>query len=240
MSAEPRFLVLQHIACEPPAAYEDELEARSLELVRVQLDEGDRLPRWREFDAIVAMGGPMGAGDERDHAWLGPEKALIREAVDAGLPYWGVCLGAQLLAASLGARVYSGPRPEVGVPDVELTAEGERDPVFSALPPRFPALQWHGDTWELPAGAVRLARSSAYEEQAFVYRRAYALQFHLEVSPSLAREWGDVPTYAASLEGILGEGALAALVGEVTAHATETLPLARRLFARWLDEVVAA
>jgi len=240
MRGTPRFLVLQHIACEPPAAYEDELDARACELERVQLDEGDPLPDWRTFDAIIAMGGPMGAGDDGDHAWLTGEKALIREAVDAGTPYWGVCLGAQLLAASLGARVYTGPRPEVGVLDVELTAQGASDPVFSALPARFPALQWHGDTWELPAGAVRLARSEAYEEQAFAYRRAYALQFHLEVSPALAREWGDVPTYASSLERILGEGALPALVGEVTARAAETLPLARRLFARWLDEVVAA
>ena len=240
MPGTPRFLVLQHIACEPPAAYEDELDARSCELARVQLDEGDPLPDWRSFDAIIAMGGPMGAGDDADHAWLTGEKALIREAVDAGTPYWGVCLGAQLLAASLGARVYTGAHPEVGVLDVELTAEGALDPVFCALPARFPALQWHGDTWELPAGAVRLARSEAYEEQAFAYRRAYALQFHLEVSPALAREWGDVPTYASSLERILGEGALPALVGEVTARATETLPLARGLFARWLDEVVAA
>ncbi|MHB1572136.1 MAG: glutamine amidotransferase-related protein, partial [Solirubrobacteraceae bacterium] len=107
------FLVLQHIACEPPAAYEDELRDWGTELHRVMVDAGDPLPDWREFAAIVAMGGPMGAYDDDRLPWLAAEKRLIGDAVRAGAPYWGVCLGAQLLAASLGARVYTGPEPEV-------------------------------------------------------------------------------------------------------------------------------
>ena len=98
-------LALQHIACEPPAAFEDELRARGLDLVRVELDEGEALPDWREFTAIVVMGGPMGAYDEEAHPWLGPEKRMLREAVRTDVPVWGVCLGAQVLAAALGARV---------------------------------------------------------------------------------------------------------------------------------------
>jgi GMP synthase-like glutamine amidotransferase len=233
------FLVLQHIACEPPGAYEDELRAWGGELHRVEVDAGEPLPDWREFGAIIAMGGPMGAYEEEAHPWLKPEKRLIAEAVGAGTPFWGVCLGAQLLAASLGARVYPGGSAEVGVLDVELTSEAEDDPVFAGVPPRFAALQWHGDTWELPAGATRLARSGAYEQQAFKIQRAYGVQFHIEVSAGLAMEWGDVPAYAASLEAILGPGALPRLIDEVAARETEMVGLARRLFRAWLDCMVA-
>jgi GMP synthase-like glutamine amidotransferase len=233
----PVFLALQHIACEPPAAFEDELRARGLDMVRVELDEGDPLPDWREFAGLVVMGGPMGAYEEDAHAWLAAEKALIREAAESGHPVWGVCLGAQLLASALGADVYPGPAAEVGVLPVQLTAAAAADPVFRHAPTSFPTLQWHGDTFELPPDAVRLAESPAYANQAFVYRRAYGLQFHLEVSAALAEEWGGVPAYADSLEKILGPGALTRLVDEVRAHAETTVPLARELFGRWIELV---
>jgi GMP synthase (glutamine-hydrolysing) len=231
-------LVLQHIACEPPAAFEDELRSRGLDLVRVELDEGDGLPDWRDFPGLVVMGGPMGAYEEKDHPWLVPEKRLIHEAAEAGVPVWGVCLGAQLLAASLGARVYSGPAAEVGVLPVELTPAAADDPVFGVAPSSFPTLQWHGDTFDLPDGATLLASSPAYANQAFVYRRAYGLQFHLEVSLELAAEWGQVPAYAHSLEQHMGPGALPRLLDDVEAAAAEGLALARRLFGRWLELVV--
>jgi GMP synthase (glutamine-hydrolysing) len=232
------FLVLQHIACEPPGAYEDELIAWGGELHRVEVDAGEPLPDWRPYAAIIAMGGPMGAYEDSEHPWLADEKRLIADAVRAGMPYWGVCLGAQLLAASLGARVYPGGGAEVGVLDVELTAEAATDPVFADAPRRFPALQWHGDTWWLPDGATRLARSEAYEQQAFVFKRAYGAQFHVEVSTRLATEWGGVPAYSRSLEAILGPGALPRLIDDVAAHETEMVGLARRLFRAWLDRVV--
>jgi len=231
-------LVLQHIACEPPAAFEDELRARGLDLVRVELDEGDPLPDWREFAGLVVMGGPMGAYEEDAHPWLVAETRLIREAAQAGHPVWGVCLGAQLLASALGAAVYPGPQAEVGVLPVELTDAASSDPVFGDAPRTFPTLQWHGDTFDLPAGATLLASSPEYANQAFVYKRSYALQFHLEVSPALADAWGEVPTYADSLEAILGPGALDRLVAEVEANAATTVPLARAVFGRWLEHVV--
>src|SRR3970282_594369 len=104
-------LVLQHIACEPPGTYEDVLRERGAELHRVEIDEGDPLPDWREFDAIVAMGGPMSATDDETLPWLAAEKQLIAEAVRADRSFWGVCLGVQLLAASLrAARCPAGPR----------------------------------------------------------------------------------------------------------------------------------
>ena len=106
-----RALVLQHIACEPPGVFEDVLRERDVQLHRVELDAGEPLPDWRDFDAIVAMGGPMSVNDDAELPWLRDEMRAIGEAVRAGTPYWGVCLGVQLLAASLGARVYRGRSP---------------------------------------------------------------------------------------------------------------------------------
>ncbi len=234
-----RALVLQHIACEPPGAYEDVLDDRGIELARVELDEGELLPDWREFDAIVAMGGPMSAVDDAAFPWISDEKRLIAEAVAAGTPYWGVCLGVQLLAASLGARVFPGPAPEVGILPVSLTAAGRSDPVFAGLPEEVFTLQWHGDTFDLPDGAARLAGSPAYPNQAFRVRRAYGVQFHLEVSPQMAREWAEVPEYAASLERVLGTGALERLIAQLDDDADVMLGHARQLFERWLDVSLA-
>jgi GMP synthase (glutamine-hydrolysing) len=234
-----RLLVIQHIACEPPAAYEDELLARGLALERVEIDDGDALPDWRGFDGIVAMGGPMSANDDEELPWLAPEKRLIAEAVGTGLPFWGVCLGAQLLAASLGARVYQGQAPEVGVfDDVSLQESAREDPVFAGAPRTLTALQWHSDTFDLPDGATLLASSPAYPIQAFVWARAYGVQFHLEVPPHLAAQWGTVPEYAASLERTLGPGAHGRLVADVERAAERMTTLARSLFGRWLDRVV--
>ena len=235
-----RALVLQHIACEPPGVFEDVLLERDIELHRVQLDEGEPLPGWREFDAIVAMGGPMSANDDDELPWLRAEKEAIGEAVCAGKPYWGVCLGVQLLASSLGARVYPGPQPEVGLLPVELTAEARADPVFSDAPDELVTLQWHGDTFDLPAGAARLARSPAYENQAFRFERAYGVQFHLEVSPEMAREWAEVPEYVASLERTLGAERAPEFLASIEERAEEMRADGRALFERWLDRVVAA
>lgn len=238
-SSERRpILVLQHAGCEPPGVYEDELLARRIPFVRILLDEGEELPDWRAYAAIVAMGGAMGANDDATYSWLAPEKRLIAEAVRAGTPYWGVCLGAQLLAASLGAGVARGPRPELGVLPVELTSDAAADPVFTIAPASFPTLQWHGETYELPPGAVQLARSEQYEQQAFVVGRAYALQFHLEIDAELAGEWMRIPAFVEELELLEGPGAPSALLAQMEQAERGSVPLARELFARWLVHVV--
>lgn len=234
-----RVLVLQHIACEPPGAYEDVLLERDAEIVRVELDEGGALPDWREFDAIVAMGGPMSVNDEDEHPWLRAEKRSIGEAVRAGVPFWGACLGVQLLAASLGARVYAGPAPEVGLLKVHLTPEGRTDPVLAGVPEELLTLQWHGDTFDVPDGAVSLAASAMYPNQALRFGRAYGVQFHLEVSRDLAVAWGAVPTYAAALDRALGAGALSRLIDELDRSAPTMMERGRTMFGNWLDLVLA-
>jgi GMP synthase-like glutamine amidotransferase len=231
-----RALVLQHIACEPPGAYEDVLREQAWEIVRVELDEGEPLPPWGGFDAIIAMGGPMSVNDDATLQWLVDEKRLIAEAVRAGVPFFGACLGVQLLASALGARVYPGDSPEVGLLPVQLTPAARSDSVFAGLPEQLLTFQWHGDTFHLPDGATLLATSPAYANQAFRWgQRAYGVQFHLEVSPEMAREWGEVPEYAASLEQTLGPGSTEGLVEEVARRSTEMRAHARALFARWLE-----
>ena len=236
-----RVLVLQHIACEPPGVYEDVMLEAGVELVRVEVDEGEALPPLGDVDGIVAMGGPMSVNDEERLPWLRDEKRLIAGAVEAGVPFFGACLGVQLLAASLGARVYPGSAPEVGLMPVTLTDAAAEDPLFAGLPRELPTFQWHGDTFDLPPGAVLLASSPAFENQAFRYGpTAYGVQFHLEVSAHLLAEWGEVPEYAAALERVLGPGARARLLEEF-APAAETLgTLARTVFTRWLECAGAA
>ena len=217
--------------------FEDVLDERGAELHRVELDEGEPLPDWRGFEAIIAMGGPMSVNDEADLRWLAGEKQLIGDAVRAGTPFWGVCLGVQLLASSLGARVYAGPEPEVGLLPVELTDDGRADPVFAGLESDLVTLQWHGDTFDLPDGAVRLASSPAYANQAFRYERAYGVQFHLEVSAEMAGEWAEVPEYVSSLERTLGEDGAPAFLAAIAENADDMRREGRALFERWLDRV---
>jgi len=233
-----RVLVLQHIACEPPGAYEDVLRERGATIHRVELDEGEALLGREDFDAIVAMGGPMSVNDEDEHPWLRDEKRLIGDAVRDGVPYWGACLGVQLLAASLGARVFAGDEPEVGLMPITLTDEGRADPVLAGLPTEFATLQWHGDTFDLPDHAVLLAGSTAYPHQAFRYERAYGVQFHLEVSLEMAEAWAQVPIYAEYLDRVLGPGSLPPLIDELRTRAPEMIDHARALFGNWLDTMV--
>jgi GMP synthase-like glutamine amidotransferase len=229
---------LQHVECEPAAAYAEELLDRGLEYVAVDVDEGGPLPDWREFSGIIAMGGPMSTYEDAEFPWLAAEHELIADAVRSGLPFWGVCLGAQLLASALGAPVRRTERPEIGVLPVELSRDAGIDPVFRIAPREFLAFHWHSDTYELPPAAVHLASSRATFQQAFTINRAYGLQFHLEVSAELAREWAQLPAYARSLDNALGQDALSPLLAAVQANAAEMTELARKLLGRWLETIV--
>jgi GMP synthase (glutamine-hydrolysing) len=230
-------LVLQHIACEPPGVFEDVLTERGAVIHRVELDEGERLPGTHTaFAAVVAMGGPMSVNDEAAHPWLVDEKRFIRDAVQSGTPFWGSCLGVQLLASSLGSKVSVGEKPEVGVLPVYPTAAAAEDPVFAGITWPRPTLQWHGDTFELPLGATLLATSPAYTQQAFrVGRVAYGVQFHVEVTGEMAQAWADVPEYQASAHAVLGAGGLDALLAEYRLAMPEMLTDARAMFGRWVD-----
>lgn len=179
--------VLQHVPFEGPGSMAAWLAARKLEVGCTRLYAGDPLPRARQIDALIALGGPMSVNDESRLAWLRPEKQLVRDAVARGIPVLGICLGAQLIASALGARVYPGAAKEIGwfpVQGLPPAAPGARGFRF---PPECLAFHWHGETFDLPPGAVRLASSAACENQAFqLGQRVLALQFHLETTPASA------------------------------------------------------
>lgn len=232
-----RACVLQHIRCETPGIFAGLLRARGIAIDTVELDEGGELPDWHDVDLVLAMGGPMGVNDEPAHPWLAKEKEWIAQAVRAGVPYLGVCLGGQLLAASLGARVSTGPAPEVGVLPVMLTADGHTDQVFSALGSRFLALQWHGDTFDVPVGAVHLSSSAVYPNQAFRFgNAAYGVQFHVEVTGQMLAEWRHVPAYRRSAERALGQSGLDSLARAFASAGEPMAASAARLLNGWLDQ----
>ena len=145
---------------------------------------------WDEAAGLVVLGGPMSAGDIQEFPFLAIEQEWIREAVGRELPVLGICLGAQLLAKSLGARVYRNPRREIGWYEIELLPAAADDRLFRDGVPRETVFQWHADTFDLPAGAIHLARSPLCGNQAFRYGpRAYGVQFHVEMMPHLMEEW---------------------------------------------------
>ena len=234
-----RALVLQHLACEGPGVFGDVLAERGIETTTAHLDLGDQSATGEPFDLVIAMGGPMSVNDESDLPWLVGEKRLIRDAVVSGTPFWGVCLGAQLLASSLGARVYPGARPEVGVMPVQLTSAAAADPVFAGLPVELPTFQWHGDTFDLPADATLLAGSPEYPHQAFRLERAYGIQFHLEVSQAMAAEWAAIPAYRQYAERVHGAGGLERVLDEFAGAQEGLTATARTMFETFLDRVVA-
>ena len=173
----------QHVPFEGLGSIDTWARSRGAAVTATRWHAGDRAPAADAFDWLVVMGGPMGVYDEAQHPWLAAEKRSLHEALDAGRTVVGICLGAQLVAAVLGARVTRNPHREIGWFPVHRDPAAAAHPVAQALPAAFEAFHWHGDTFAVPPGAVPLARSEACANQAFaIGNRVLALQFHLEVT----------------------------------------------------------
>ena len=182
--------VLQHVAWEGPGLIASEARARGLHIDLRRLDLGAALPHPDAVEILVVMGGPMGVYESDRHPFLEAERRLMTELVRRDLPVLGICLGAQVLAWALGARVYPGHVSEIGFGSVELTTEGARDPVLGPAGPLVPVFHWHGDTFDLPAGTSLLASTTEYPHQAFrLGSRIYGLQFHVEPDSGLWAPW---------------------------------------------------
>jgi len=181
-----RMAVLQHVEFEGPAAVADWAAERGFPLRIYQLYRDTALPPVSDFDMLTVMGGPMSANDEARLGWLGPEIALVREAIAADKTVLGICLGAQIIAKALGARVYPGSAKEIGWFPVQRTAGSH--PLFDSLPDSFTPFHWHGETFDLPCEATLLAKSEVTETQAFaVGQRVLGLQFHMEATEESVR-----------------------------------------------------
>jgi GMP synthase (glutamine-hydrolysing) len=175
---------LQHVHFEDPANIEQWAKERNYQLSGTKLFQENQLPSLGEFDWLVVMGGPMNIYEEEIYPWLAAEKKFIAQAIAAGKQVLGICLGAQLIAAVLGAKIYGNENKEIGWYPVRISEGVQKLPVFSGLPQTFTAFHWHGDTFELPAGSVRAAHSEGCINQAFAYNdgKVIGLQFHLESS----------------------------------------------------------
>jgi GMP synthase-like glutamine amidotransferase len=189
-----KVLIIKNISHEGPGTIEQYLRDAAIPYSIVDMSKGEPAPDITPFTHLVIMGGPMAVYEMHCYPHLINEALLISSALKANKHILGVCLGAQMLAQVLGARVYPGLRKEIGWYDVALTDEGLRDPMMSRLKladkNAAQVFQWHGDTFDIPRGAVRLASSDLFPNQAFQYKdRVYALQFHIEVTPTIVREW---------------------------------------------------
>jgi len=193
-------LIIKHVEIEGPGLIEYCLRKEKISYRIINLQGGDPLPKLDPLSLIILLGGPMNVYEEDRYPFLKDEDLFIKEAIQRGKFILGICLGAQLIAKALGAKVFKAPVREVGWFDVSLTRIGLQDPLFSNLPKTFPVFQWHEDTFEIPRSAKLIATSSSVPHQAFRYGdNAYGLQFHLEVTEEMIQEW--MRTYEEELKG---------------------------------------
>lgn len=200
----------QHVPFEGLGAIEPWLLGRGFRITRTTFFDGQTPPDPAEVDFLILMGGPMSVNDEAVHPWLVEEKAYLRKFLETGKPVLGICLGAQLIANALGATVGRNPEPEIGW----FPVEGLPATDGFGFPECFDAFHWHGETFDLPAGAVPLARTAACNNQAFrIGDKVVGLQFHLETTPesaaALVEHCGDElidAAYVQSADKILGAG----------------------------------
>lgn len=205
----------QHVPFEGLGAIADWLSDKGHTVSSTQWWAGGQPPPIENVDWLIVMGGPMGVSDEAEYPWLTTEKRLIEAAIAAGKRVLGVCLGAQLIAAVLGAKVYRNAYKEIGWFPIRRAAGAAGHPLGAAFPEEVEVFHWHGDTFDLPEGSVHLAESTACRHQAFAYgARTLALQFHLETTracaEALVRNCHDelVPApYIQSGEKIMDNGA---------------------------------
>lgn len=173
--------VLQHVPFEDIGSMASWLKAHEAEWSYTRFYQNPALPNLNHLDLVIAMGGPMSVNNESKFPWLRREKQFIRDAIARGVAVLGMCLGAQLIASALGCRVYPNPVKEIGWFPIEAASGTEATFCF---PRTSQVFHWHGETFDLPAGAVLLARSSACRNQAFqIGPNVLGLQFHLEITP---------------------------------------------------------
>jgi len=243
-------IILQHLDREGPGYIADLCEQRDLKVKVLCLDQGVTVPdSMPNGDILVVMGGSMGVGDLADlrYPFLSHEVELLRQVVERKQPVLGVCLGSQLLAHAAGSRVYPNQRPdatgvlrpkrEVGFGDVRLLGAAH-EPALAGLPDSIPVLHWHGDTFDLPQGAVRLAETDACANQAFrIGRHAFGLQFHVETDAALVRTWAEEDSDFA--RGALGPDGPANIIAVCENASRAVRTTGERLLGNILDELLS-
>ena len=233
----PKILVFQHVPYEPLGTLDPLLKQAGFRIRYVNFGrDATQRPSLDGYAAVIVLGGPMNADQIDTHPNLQTEVEILREALERDMSALGICLGAQLLAKALGGRVTRNAVREIGWHDVELTADGQVDPVLSGFAQRQRVFQWHEDGIELPANAVHLAHSQASPVQAFRHgEHAYGLQFHLEASASLIERWLSVPVHEAVLAEEIGHIDPDRIRQQVPDNIEALEALSRETFSRWID-----
>ena len=230
-----RVLVFKHVAHEPLGRLDRLLRDAGFRIRFVNFHrDPDAQPHIDRYDGLVVLGGPMGVGDVDRHPHLKTEMAVIERAIADGKPVLGICLGAQLTAAALGARVRKNPSREIGWYAVHPTEHAPHDPLFAHVRDPEMLFQWHGDTFEVPSGGTHLASSEACAAQAYRYGdNVYGLQFHLEVDQPMVERWLGV----GALQREMAEhGFDADAIRDATrAHIERSTWLADRVFSTFID-----
>ena len=203
----PKILVFQHVAHEILGTLDPLLRDAGFRIKYVNFERHpDAEPNLEGYDGLIVLGGPMNVDEVQDYPYLETEIGLIGEAMDREFPVLGIYLGSQLLAKALGAEVKKNPEKEIGWYDVTPTDEGEEDPLLSTFSGTEKIFQWHGDTFEIPKGAVRLASSPLCKNQAFRVRdNVYGFQFHMEVDEPMIERWLRVPENKKEIEALGGK-----------------------------------
>jgi len=218
-------LAIRHVPFEHMGGIASVLDRRHIPYYYV--DAPETAPSLDGVQGLISMGGPMSANG--DLPYIRTELRLMEEAAARGIPILGVCLGSQLIAKALGARVYRNSQKEIGWFPIHWTEAAHRDPLFADFRDPEIVFHWHGETFDLPAGADWLAYSDACRHQAFrAGKNIYALQFHLEVTPEMIADW-------CSQDANCGDVAELKMPIEPHAHAARQQELAERVFTRWVE-----
>jgi len=232
-----RLLVCQHVAHEILGILDPLLRSAGFRIRYVNFGrQADARPDMDRYDGLILLGGRRNCDKEDRYPHLATEVELAQTAIRQGKPVLGICLGSQILARALGARVHHNPVKEIGWYPLQPTAAAETDPLFRLLADSQPIFQWHGDTFDIPDHAVHLASSPDCAHQAFRYGdNVYGLQFHLEVDEAMIDRWLHAPVNMRELDG-MGDGAsrVARIKAETPALIQESVTLGSRLFAEYL------
>jgi len=233
-----RALILVHIDGEGAALLGSVLASQGIACHELKLYRGDPVPRLEDYDLMLVMGGPEQVWERKEHAWLGAETDAIRRWVEElERPYFGICLGHQLLAAAFGGEVAPAARYELGFPLVNLTEDGIGNELFGVLPPSTRWLQWHtAEVTEAPAGFEIMASSADCKVQVINRQnRVVSLQFHAEGEEGLVQSWASQPETVAELTALDGAAAAVQLSDAAGEHLDEARRCACVLFQHWLE-----
>ena len=232
-----KLLVFQHVAFELLGTLHPLLKHRGFRIRYVNFErEPHAQPVVDRYNGLVVLGGPMNCDQTRRFPHLATEIAAIQRAVELGIPVLGICLGAQLLARALGAKVRPNSVKEIGWYPLNTTPAAAKDPLLGLVESGQPIFQWHGDTFEIPRGAVHLASTPSCMNQAFRFgKRAYGFQFHLEVDRALIDRWLNVPVHRRELRALRGTIDPKDIRRQTQAFIEPSVALSEQVFGRFID-----